>query len=74
MLIGFDFKSKRRPLAEFVTYGVALCPSSTNSIGTIMVHLYAGKSACNASACVLSLSLSPLKRIFNLKNVRLYAL
>jgi hypothetical protein len=40
-----------------------------------MVQLYAGKSACNASACVLSsLSLSPLKRIFNLKNVRLYAL
>ena len=27
---------------------------STNSIGTIMVHLYAGKSACNTSACVLS--------------------
>ena len=61
MLIGFDFRSKRLPVAEFVTYEVALCPSSTNSIGTIMVPLYAGKSACNASACVLSLSLSPLR-------------
>jgi hypothetical protein len=39
-----------------------------------MVRLYAGKSACNASACVLPLSLSPLKRILNLMNMRLYAL
>ena len=54
MLIGFQFLSELWFAAEFVTDGVNLCPPCTNSIGTIMVRLYAGKSACKASAYVLS--------------------
>src|SRR5271168_2476317 len=72
----FPFEAGNRANCWFlVTSGFWVRQRGTNSIGAKAVHLYAEKSACSASACVLSsLSLSSLRGYLTLKYVRLHAL